>query len=204
MRSSAETRCLVLVLLTLPTPGSLFAHTARGLGDTVGRGGSCRTGTAVRLCSAEEQLAAEDSVVDAASFLQPPTCRPRSGNEAFADTTWSVLMQMNEGGSTIFTVQLLEDFTCRFSDSELLGSWECKGEWVVLEKPKGLFELTLFFSAKLAPPTEDRYTHVTRARHTTALTTPARHGPMLPQAQMAADRRYGAEEQCYGGCRRHS
>lgn len=82
--------------------------------------------------------------------------RAEAGREAFEGTTWSMLMRMNEGGSTIFTVQLLDDDTCRFSDSDLPGSWECQDEWVVIEKPKGFFDMTLFFSARLQPPTRDR------------------------------------------------
>ena len=61
-------------------------------------------------------------------------------------------MKMTEGGSTIFTMQLLEDETCRFSDSEAFGSWESDGKWVVVEKPKGFFDMTLYLSAKLEPP----------------------------------------------------
>ena len=79
-----------------------------------------------------------------------------SGKEAFDGTTWSVLMQMYEGGSTIFTMQLFEDETCRFSDSDAMGSWESERNWVVVEKPKGFFDQTLFFSAKLNPPTKER------------------------------------------------
>ena len=82
--------------------------------------------------------------------------RPTSGREAFEGTTWSVLMRVHEGGSTIFTVQLLGDDSCRFSDSDIPGSWECERDWVVIEKPKGFFDQTLFFSAKLAPPSEGK------------------------------------------------
>ena len=31
------------------------------------------------------------------------------------------------------------------------GEWKCEKNWVVFEKPRGLFEATLFFSAKLEP-----------------------------------------------------
>ena len=65
-------------------------------------------------------------------------------------------MQMTDGGSSIFTVQLLEDSNCRFSDTEDLGEWECEREWVVIEKPKGFFDQTLFFSGKLSPPTAEK------------------------------------------------
>ena len=82
--------------------------------------------------------------------------RAEAGREAFEGTTWSVLMRMNEGGGTIFTVQLLPDDTCAFSDSDRPGSWECQDEWVVIEKPKGFFDSTLFFSARLQPPTKDK------------------------------------------------
>jgi hypothetical protein len=97
----------------------------------------------------------DDSNVDAASaFLSSP--RPATGKEAFDGSTWSVLLRLAEGGSTIFTMQLLEDETCRFSDSDQLGSWECEGAWVVIEKPKAFFDMTLFLSAKLQPPTEQK------------------------------------------------
>ena len=99
--------------------------------------------------------AEEDNVADVASaFMETP--RATSGKAAFDGTTWSVLMRMNEGGSTIFTVQLLEDDSCRFSDSELLGGWECQRDWVVIEKPKGLFDQTLFFSGRLTPPSSEK------------------------------------------------
>ena len=97
----------------------------------------------------------EDAAVAAAKAMLQSS-RPTSGVEAFSGTTWSVLMRMTEGGSSIFTVQLLEDSTCRFSDSDRLGGWECKREWVVIEKPKGFFDQTLFFSAKLSPPTKKK------------------------------------------------
>ena len=92
---------------------------------------------------------------DAASaFMKKP--RVGSGKDAFDDTTWSVLMRLNEGGSTIFTMQLLEDDSCRFSDSDQFGTWECEKEWLVVEKPKGFFDSTLFFTAKLAPPSKEK------------------------------------------------
>ena len=97
---------------------------------------------------------ADDSVAAASVLLQSQ--RATSGSEAFAGTTWSVLMQMTEGGSSIFTVQLLEDYTCRFSDTEQHGEWECDREWVVIEKPKGFFDQTLYFSAKLSPPSAEK------------------------------------------------
>jgi hypothetical protein len=97
----------------------------------------------------------EDAAVAAAKAMLQSN-RPTSGVEAFSGTTWSVLMRMTEGGSSIFTVQLLEDSTCRFSDSDRLGGWECKRDWVVIEKPKGFFDQTLFFSAKLSPPTKEK------------------------------------------------
>jgi hypothetical protein len=96
-----------------------------------------------------------DAASDAAEALR--SCpRAEAGREAFEGTTWSTLMQMDEGGSTIFTMQLLEDDSCRFSDTDALGSWESQEDWVVIEKPKGFFDSTLFLSARLQPPTEDR------------------------------------------------
>jgi hypothetical protein len=110
--------------------------------------------------SAEEDRSASaraEDVSAAQSILQSP--RATSGKEAFDGTAWSVLMKMYEGGSMIFSMQLLEDLRCRFSDSEDFGSWESQDAkndaWVVVEKPKGYFDATLFFSAKLAPPAPD-------------------------------------------------
>jgi hypothetical protein len=88
----------------------------------------------------------------AAADLMRGGPRPTSGQEAFDGTTWSVLMRLDEGGSSIFTMHLLEDETCRFSDSELTGSWESERDFVVVEKPKGFFDRTLLFSARLQPP----------------------------------------------------
>jgi hypothetical protein len=110
------------------------------------RRGLCATHP-LRLCAADDVDAAQ-------SFMQSP--RPTSGKEAFDGTTWSVLLRMNEGGSVIFTMQLLDDETCRFSDSDQYGTWECDRDWVVVEKPKALFGQTLFFSAKLAAPSKER------------------------------------------------
>ena len=100
------------------------------------------------------RLCTDDSANAAQAFMQTP--RATSGKEAFDGTTWSVLMSMNEGGSVIFTMQLFEDETCRFSDNEELGTWECEGDWVVVEKPKAFFQKTLFFTAKLASPNKEK------------------------------------------------
>ena len=94
----------------------------------------------------------DEDVAAARSFLNNPGLRPTSGREAFEGTTWSVLMRMDEGGSTIFTLQLGEGDVCRFSDTDRNGKWECEGEYVAFEKPKGFFEDTLYYSAKLLAP----------------------------------------------------
>ena len=103
---------------------------------------------------AADDVQKEDHAAAISAFLRK--ARARTGDEAFAGTTWSVLLQMNEGGSTIFTVQLLDDFSCRFSDSELQGGWECEKDFVVIEKPKAFFQQTLFLSARLQPPGENQ------------------------------------------------
>jgi hypothetical protein len=72
--------------------------------------------------------------------------------DAFCGTMWSVLLQLNEGGNTIFTLQCFEDGKCRFSDTEELGSWEGESGMVAFEKPKALFDDTLYFSARLEQP----------------------------------------------------
>ena len=93
---------------------------------------------------------AEDPVAAASALLQSQ--RATSGDEAFSGTTWSVLLQMDEGGNSIFTTELMEDGSCRFSDTDALSSWQSEADYVVIEKPKGFFDQTLFLSAKLSPP----------------------------------------------------
>jgi len=62
---------------------------------------------------------ADDVAASRRAFLAQQ--RPTSGIEAFANTQWSLLLKMKGGGGTMFTVELLEDMRCRFSDSEELG-----------------------------------------------------------------------------------
>ena len=47
--------------------------------------------------------------------------RPTEGVEAFANTMWSVLMKLRDHGTVLFTVHLLNDGRCRFSDNEEFG-----------------------------------------------------------------------------------
>jgi hypothetical protein len=47
--------------------------------------------------------------------------RPTRGAEAFANTQWSLLLKMNGGGGTMFSVELRDDMRCRFSDNDETG-----------------------------------------------------------------------------------
>jgi hypothetical protein len=147
---SAHLICLAALLLGW-NPGAAWRASsgARHRSRRIDRGAS------LGVRSVAGDAGEEDAAVAAAKAMLQSN-RPTSGVEAFSGTTWSVLMRMTEGGSSIFTVQLLEDSTCRFSDSDRLGGWECKRDWVVIEKPKGFFDQTLFFSAKLSPPTKEK------------------------------------------------
>lgn len=69
------------------------------------------------------------------------------GVEAFSNTLWSVLMNVKDSGNVLFTVHLLDDFRCRFSDGDKYGEWQCEEDYVVVEKPKGLYNETLYLSA---------------------------------------------------------
>ena len=150
MRWPRRTRLasLLLVLLARRTH-EWSAAPGRNL---CGRHAARRLVAPLRCCAADEANA--NAAAAASNLLQNP--RPSSGKEAFDGTTWSVLLQMDAGGSTIFTMQLLEDERCRFSDNDEFGTWECQGDWVVVEKPKGFFDATLFFSGKLAPPSKEK------------------------------------------------
>ena len=71
----------------------------------------------------EEALERElDLDVEAArgAMFAPP--RAAEGDAAFADTTWQVRLKLHEGGSCLFSAQLLEDFRARFSDKEEFGA----------------------------------------------------------------------------------
>lgn len=78
------------------------------------------------------------------------------GVEAFSNTLWSVLMNVKDSGNVLFTVHLLDDFRCRFSDGDKYGEWQCEEDYVVMEKPQGLYNETLYLSAKLQLPTEEQ------------------------------------------------
>lgn len=75
------------------------------------------------------------------------------GVEAFSNTLWSVLMNVKDSGNVLFTVHLLDDFRCRFSDGDKYGEWQCEEDYVVMEKPQGLYNETLYLS-ELRHPTQ--------------------------------------------------
>mmetsp|Transcript_35619 Transcript_35619/g.74812 ORF Transcript_35619/g.74812 Transcript_35619/m.74812 type:complete len:222 (-) Transcript_35619:190-855(-) len=85
-----------------------------------------------------------------AGFFKP--VKPTTGPGAFADTTWSVYLKASEGGGVMFTVELLDNQACRFSDKDDLGHWDCLDRKVMFDKPNGIFKDTLVFSAVLQPP----------------------------------------------------
>ena len=64
-------------------------------------------------------------------------------------------LAMHEGGSTMFTVELTNEQSCRFSDSDHTGSWALNPPWIIFEKPNALFGDSLYFSAKVQPPLDD-------------------------------------------------
>ena len=82
------------------------------------------------------------------------------GVEAFSNTLWSVLMNVKDSGNVLFTVHLLDDFCCRFSDGDKYGEWQCEEDYVVVEKPEGLYNETLYLSARrrLVPSSRHRPT----------------------------------------------
>ena len=103
-----------------------------------------------RLASPNSDEEGESAVTAAIrEFSAGGTSRPMSGEEAFTGTQWSLLVKMREGGSTMFTVELFDDASCRFSDSAEKGGWSARLNYLIFEKPKALFKETLYFSAKL-------------------------------------------------------
>ena len=104
-------------------------------------------------CCAEESTA-EEATAEAQSFFAPS--RASSGVEAFADTRWSALMTLKESGTVLFSMYLMDDDRVKFSDTEKLGEWQCEEAVVVLEKPEGLYNNTLYLSATLQVPTPER------------------------------------------------
>ncbi|KAL1527799.1 hypothetical protein AB1Y20_009182 [Prymnesium parvum] len=95
-------------------------------------------------------LAGRDAHQDAQAaqeLMRSP--RATQGVEAFAGTAWQVLFEMDEGGVAMFTVELMEDLRCRFSDKDEYGEWKAEKDWLVFEKPRGLFEETLYLTAQL-------------------------------------------------------
>ena len=54
----------------------------------------------------------------------------------------------------MFTVQLEEDATCVFSDSDKKGSYSFQDKLLVFEKPNALFGQSIYFSSTLEPETQ--------------------------------------------------
>ena len=104
-------------------------------------------------CCAEEATA-EEATAEAQSFFAPS--RASSGVEAFADTRWSAMMTLKESGTVLFSMYLMDDDRVKFSDTEKLGEWQCEEAVVVVEKPEGLYNNTLYLSATLQAPTPER------------------------------------------------
>ena len=78
----------------------------------------------IRRSSSPRCRAADDDVTEnvaeaAQNMLRSP--RPATGFEAFAGTAWQVLFEMDEGGVALFSVELMEDYKCRFSDKDQYG-----------------------------------------------------------------------------------
>lgn len=99
---------LLLALLPLPPLQQRWPPSAlQGHGRHASRPRCC--------ASAETNVASA-----AARLLQKP--QAASGFDAFAGTAWQVLMQMEVGGTAMFSVELLEDTRCRFSDTDMYGA----------------------------------------------------------------------------------
>jgi hypothetical protein len=108
-----------------------------------------------RCCAAEEATVEEATAEqEAQSFFAPS--RATSGVEAFADTRWSAMMTLKESGTVLFSMYLMDDDRAKFSDTEKLGEWQCEQAMVVLEKPEGLYNSTLYLSATLQVPTPEQ------------------------------------------------
>ena len=102
-------------------------------------------------CCAEPSQQAQQSF-----FKQ---ARAASGEEAFANTKWSMMMTVNteqSRGTVLFSTHLLDDERARFSDTDKLGEWQCEQDFVVVEKPDGLYNSTLYLSARLQLPTPEQ------------------------------------------------
>lgn len=94
----------VLALLNSPPPSFAAWHGQRERGAA--------------LCVASDSEAAASEA--AQNILKMP--RPTTGEEAFRGTVWQVLFEMDEGGSALFTVEMMSDYKCRFSDKDENGA----------------------------------------------------------------------------------
>ena len=110
MESSSGLNMVALVLVRTVLFSLLQSH------RTVLREAPIRSRSSIRQLRASEA----DDASAAARLLQKPTAA--SGFDAFAGTAWQILMQMDVGGTAMFSVELLEDTRCRFSDTDLYGA----------------------------------------------------------------------------------
>ena len=105
---------------------------------------------------AQQPRCAEEARAEQAaqSFFAPS--RASAGAEAFANTKWSAMMTLKESGTVLFSMYLMDDDQAKFSDTEKLGDWQCEEQVVVVEKPEGLYNSTLYLSATLQTPTAEQ------------------------------------------------
>lgn len=99
-------------------PLHLYVMLTWHVGDAIQLAGAVRCTAARAPRAAAISMQGEEAAAAAELFKRQ---RPMSGEEAFSDTAWQILMQLDEGGGLLFSVEFLEDMRCRFSDSDLFG-----------------------------------------------------------------------------------
>jgi len=94
-------------------------------------------------------IAASERSPRARQSEAPPPDEGAGGSLELASTRWSFYLALDEGGRTLFTVDMLPDGVAQFSNSGEDGTWRARQGFVVVKQPTFLFGNDLYYSGRL-------------------------------------------------------
>ncbi|KAJ1627895.1 hypothetical protein T492DRAFT_1021937 [Pavlovales sp. CCMP2436] len=71
----------------------------------------------------------------------------------FGNTRWSFYLALDEGGRTLFSLDLQPDGVVRFSNGGVDGTWRTRSGFIVVKQPTFLFGNDLYYSGRIVEPT---------------------------------------------------
>jgi hypothetical protein len=68
----------------------------------------------------------------------------------FDNTRWSFLLILEEGGQTLFTLDLEPGGAVKFANGGVDGTWQTRRDYIVVKQPTFLFGNDLYYSGRIA------------------------------------------------------